>query len=239
MKKVLIIDDEAAARKLIREYLEDYPDLIPLAEANNGVDAVKLIKEYEPDLVFLDVQMPGLTGLEVLDRLEEIPAVIFSTAYDQYAIKAFEVNAVDYLLKPYTRERFQKAVEKWNQQPGLQPLAQVIQSQQPTYLQKVLVPTGRKLKALPVEGIFSIKAEGDYASICTEDAAYLSNMGISDLESKLDPAQFLRIHRSSILNIAQIEEVEKVSHGFVVQLKNKEVLKVSRSYIEAFKQIIV
>lgn len=239
MKKVLIIDDEAPARHLIKEYLEDYPDLVSLGEANNGVDAVRLIETYQPDLVFLDVQMPGLTGLEVLEKLDDVPEVIFSTAYDQYAIKAFEINAVDYLLKPFTRERFQKAIEKWLAKPGLQPLAEVIHSQQTNYLTKVLVPLGRKLKALPVEQIFCIKAEGDYASIQTESQAYLSNIGISDLEKKLNPNQFLRIHRSAMLNIAQIEEVEKVSHGYVVQLKNKEVLKVSRSYVDDFKRIIV
>lgn len=239
MKKVLIIDDEAPARQLIKEYLEDYPDLVSLGEANNGVDAVRLIETYQPDLVFLDVQMPGLTGLEVLEKLDDVPEVIFSTAYDQYAIKAFEINAVDYLLKPFTRERFQKAIEKWLAKPGLQPLAEVIHSQQTNYLTKVLVPLGRKLKALPVEQIFCIKAEGDYASIQTDSQAYLSNIGISDLEKKLNPNQFLRIHRSAMLNIAQIEEVEKVSHGYVVQLKNKEVLKVSRSYVDDFKRIIV
>lgn len=239
MKKVLIIDDEAPARQLIKEYLEDYPDLVSLGEANNGVDAVRLIETFQPDLIFLDVQMPGLTGLEVLEKLDDVPEVIFSTAYDQYAIKAFEINAVDYLLKPFTRERFQKAIGKWLSKPALQPLAEVIHSQQPNYLSKVLVPMGRKLKALPVEQIFCIKAEGDYASIQTENQAYLSNIGISDLEKKLNPNQFLRIHRSAMLNIAQIEEVEKVSHGYVVQLKNKEVLKVSRSYVDDFKRIII
>lgn len=239
MKKVLIIDDEAPARQLIKEYLEAYPDLVCLGEANNGVDAVRMIENFQPDLIFLDVQMPGLTGLQVLEKLNEVPEVIFSTAYDQYAIKAFEINAVDYLLKPFTRERFQKAIEKWLSKPGLQPLAEVIHGQQAHYLTKVLVPTGRKLKALPVDQIFCIKAEGDYASILTEEQAYLSNIGISDLEKKLNPNQFLRIHRSAILNIAQIEEVEKVSHGYVVLLKNKEILKVSRSYLDDFKKIII
>lgn len=239
MKKVLIIDDEAPARQLIREYLEDFPNLVSLGEANNGVDAIELIRKYNPDLVFLDVQMPGLSGLEVLAHLDEIPSVIFATAYDQYAIQAFEINAVDYLLKPYTKERFGRAVGKWLQQPSMQPLAQMIQDQQNSYLQKLLVPSGKKLKALPVESIVSIKADGDYAQICTLNQSYLSNIGISELETKLNPEQFLRIHRSTILNILEIEEVEKVSHGFVVQLKNKEVLKVSRSYVDAFKRIIV
>ena len=116
MRKVIIVDDEVAGRKLIKEYLTDFPDLVLLAEANNGVDAVNVINEYKPDLVFLDVQMPGMTGFDVLTHLEELPQIIFSTAYDKYAIKAFEVHAVDYLLKPYTKQRFKIAVEKLERQ---------------------------------------------------------------------------------------------------------------------------
>ena len=112
MKKVIIIDDESAGRKLIKEYLDDYADYFIVGEANNGVDAVKIINEFKPDLVFLDIQMPGLTGFEVLNYLEEIPQIIFSTAYDKYALKAFEVHAVDYLLKPYTQERFKIAIDR-------------------------------------------------------------------------------------------------------------------------------
>ncbi|MCL4155939.1 UNVERIFIED_CONTAM: hypothetical protein GTU68_014771, partial [Idotea baltica] len=112
MKKVIIVDDEQAGRKLIKEYLKDFPNLILLGEANNGVDAVKIINEFKPDLVFLDIQMPGLTGFDVLTHLEELPQIIFSTAYDQFAMKAFDVHAVDYLLKPYTKDRFKKAIDK-------------------------------------------------------------------------------------------------------------------------------
>ena len=112
MRKVIIVDDESAGRQLIKEYLEDFPELILLGEANNGVDAVKIINEFKPDLVFLDIQMPGMTGFDVLTHLEELPQIIFSTAYDQYALKAFEVHAVDYLLKPYTKDRFKVAVER-------------------------------------------------------------------------------------------------------------------------------
>ena len=112
MKKVIIVDDEKSGRKLIKEYLADFKDLILLDEANNGVDAVKIINKFKPDLVFLDIQMPGMTGFDVLTHLDEIPQIIFSTAYDEYALKAFEVHAVDYLLKPYTKERFAKAIEK-------------------------------------------------------------------------------------------------------------------------------
>ncbi|MEX0362162.1 MAG: LytR/AlgR family response regulator transcription factor, partial [Allomuricauda sp.] len=109
MKKVIIADDENAGRVLIKEYLQDYPDLVLISEVNNGVDAIAEINKFKPDLVFLDIQMPGKTGFEVLNHLEEIPKIIFSTAYDEYALKAFEVHAIDYLLKPYTKERFKIA----------------------------------------------------------------------------------------------------------------------------------
>ncbi|MBT8186745.1 MAG: response regulator, partial [Croceitalea sp.] len=112
MRKVIIADDEKSGRKLIKEYLQDFPELVLLTEVNNGVDAITEINRYKPDLVFLDIQMPGKTGFEVLTHLEELPKIIFSTAYDEYALKAFEVHAVDYLLKPYTKERFKSAIDK-------------------------------------------------------------------------------------------------------------------------------
>ena len=114
MKKVIIIDDESSGRKLIKEYLSSYPELILIGEANNGVDAIKIINEFKPDLVFVDVQMPGLTGFEVLENIEELPVIIFSTAYDKYALKAFDAHATDYLLKPYTKQRFDAAIQKIN-----------------------------------------------------------------------------------------------------------------------------
>ncbi|MEO1629006.1 MAG: response regulator, partial [Bacteroidota bacterium] len=165
MKKVIIIDDEAPARSLIKEFLEEHEDLVLLEECNNGVDAVTAINTYKPDLIFLDIQMPGLTGFEVLKRLEEMPQVIFSTAYDQYALKAFEVHAVDYLLKPFKQERFDEAIQKLqhNAKGYLSQIQTLVNSlnEQESHLINILVSVKNKLINVPTDQIIQIKAEGN------------------------------------------------------------------------------
>ena len=213
MQKVIIIDDEAAGRILIREYLAAYPALIVVGEANNGVDAVRLINEFKPDLIFLDIQMPGLTGFDVLTHLDEIPQIIFSTAYDQYALRAFEVHAVDYLLKPYTQSRFAQAIEhvtdsRTGNLQKLQPLAESLLTATATYPEKILVQTGNRLVTVSVTDILRIEAEGDYATLVTATGKHLSNYGIGALEAKLNPQYFLRVHRSDIVNLHYIREIQ-------------------------------
>ncbi|MEM1328161.1 MAG: LytTR family DNA-binding domain-containing protein [Bacteroidota bacterium] len=240
MKKIIIIDDESAGRTLIEQYLTDYPDLILVGEANNGVDAIKIINEFKPDLIFLDVQMPGLTGFEVLPHLEEIPQIIFSTAYDQYALKAFEVHAVDYLLKPYTKERFDKAIQRIKDQPETTPqsLVENLVMEKQDYPQRILVQSGRKLVTVAVEDLIWISAEGDYSNLVTTDGNFLSNYGISKLEEKLNPTQFMRVHRSSIIQIASIESVHKYSSSYDVKMKNGDVVRVSRGYMDKMKALM-
>ena len=239
MKKVIIIDDESAGRKLIRDYLVDFPDLIPVQEANNGVDAIKVIREFKPDLIFLDIQMPGLNGFEVLKHLEEIPRVIFSTAYDQYAVEAFEVHAVDYLLKPYTKARFRKAIEKLQNNQPVKQLVESLLKEETVYQEKILVERGRKLVALNARDIVWVQADGDYARIITSEARHLSNHGIGVLEERLDPRYFLRIHRSSLININCIKEVEKLPNGYIVLLDNGDQARVSRGYMDAFRKMLL
>jgi len=241
MKKVIIVDDEIAGRKLIKEYLEDFPDLILIGEANNGVDAVKIINEFKPDLVFLDIQMPGLTGFDVLTHLEELPQIIFSTAYDQYALKAFEVHAVDYLLKPYTKVRFEKAVNKLasnDSKNRAQNLTSSLLMDTSTYPEKILVESQNKLVTISVKDIIRIEAFGDYSKIITADKTYLSNYGISKLEEKLDTAIFLRVHRSSIINIDKIKELNKYGKSYDVTMINQDVVRVSRGYMETIKKLM-
>lgn len=241
MKKVIIVDDEKAGRKLIKEYLSNFPALILLGEANNGVDAVKMINEFKPDLVFLDIQMPGLTGFDVLKHLEELPQIIFSTAYDQYALKAFEVHAVDYLLKPYTQERFKIAVEKVasniseNKAKGL---TNSLLMDTEKYPQKILVQAKNKLVTISVKDIIRIEAYGDYSKIVTEEKTFISNYGISQLEQKLDEAMFLRVHRSSIINIDKIQELNKYGKSYDVTMQNKDIVRVSRGYMETIKKLM-
>lgn len=242
MQKVIIIDDEAAGRTLIRQYLEAYPALIVVGEANNGVDAVRLINEFKPDLIFLDVQMPGLSGFDVLKHIDEIPQIIFSTAYDQYALQAFEVHAVDYLLKPYTRNRFAQAIQRVTDShtgnlQKIQPLAESLLTTSAAYPEKILVQTGNRLVTVAVADILRIEAEGDYATLVTATGRHLSNYGISALETKLNPQHFLRVHRSAIINLHFVREIQKYPSSYDVILQNGDVVRVSRSYMDKIKEL--
>ena len=241
MRKVIIVDDEKAGRHLIGEYLKDYPDLIVLGEANNGVDAVKIINEFKPDLVFLDIQMPGMTGFDVLKHLEELPQIIFSTAYDQYALKAFEVHAVDYLLKPYTKDRFKIAVDRLFQSKETnkaEGLTNSLLMESANYPAKILVQSQNKLVTVAVEDVIRIEAFGDYSKLITEDKTYLSNYGISTLEEKLNPAIFIRVHRSSIINLNKVKELNKYTKSYDVVMQNDDVVRVSRGYMDNIKKLM-
>lgn len=240
MKKVIIVDDEASGRKLIKEYMSDFPELILIGEANNGVDAVKMINEFKPELVFMDVQMPGMNGFEVLAHLEELPQIIFSTAYDQYALKAFEVHALDYLLKPYTRDRFKHALKRLRTENAdhIVPLAEKIMLGQAKYPERIIVESGKKYVTILTETIQRIEAWGDYSRLHTADQAYISNFGISQLTEKLNPDIFIRVHRSAMINIHFIKEINKLPGGYDIILLNKDVVHVSRSYLENVRKFI-
>ena len=241
MRKVIIVDDEEAGRKLIREYLEDHPELVLLSEANNGVDAVRIINEFKPDLVFLDIQMPGMTGFDVLTHLEELPQIIFSTAYDQYALKAFEVHAVDYLLKPYTRERFQKAIARLKfdvDTNKARPLAESMLMERTNSPERILVQIANKLVTIAIDDVIRIEAYGDYSKLVTDDRTYVSNYGISALEEKLNPKVFIRVHRSSIINLKRIRELNKYSKSYDITMQNGDVVRVSRGYMDNIKKLM-
>jgi two-component system LytT family response regulator len=241
MYKVIVVDDEVAGRKLITEYLKDFPSLVTVAEANNGVDAVKEINRFKPDLVFLDVQMPGFTGFEVLSHLEELPKIIFSTAYDKYALKAFDVHAIDYLLKPYTRDRFKQAIERVSfseSQKGIAPLTEDLLHKSARHPERILVEYNKKLITVSTSDIIWVEAFGDYSKLHTLEETYVSNYGISQLEEKLDPKLFLRVHRSSIININSIKQLDKYAKSYDVTLQNDDVVRVSRGYMHAVKKLI-
>ena len=241
MKKVIVVDDEAAGRKLISEYLSFYPELILIGEANNGVDAVKLINEYKPDLIFLDIQMPGMNGFEVLPHLEEIPQIIFSTAYDKFALQAFEVHAVDYLLKPYTQVRFRQAIERVRNtltNDNIQPLAEKLVMDHVRYPERILVQAAKKLITIAAADIVWVEAYGDYSKLYTLKESYVSNFGISVLENKLNPSMFIRVHRSSIININFIKEVNRYPGSYDVLMETNDKIVVSRSYMENLRNLI-
>ena len=240
-RKVIIVDDEMPARKLLREYIGMHPELSIVAECQHGSEAIESIDALQPDLVFLDVQMPGKSGFDVLQEIRYIPAVIFTTAYDKYAIKAFDVNAVDYLLKPYTRERFNAAIAKLSQGGldnlrRLQSLTESLSVQ--NFPERILVESRQKLLSVSVRDIAWFEADKDYTRIHIGNQVYLSNKGISELEKKLNPQQFVRIHRSIIISLNHIKEVHKEASGPRIVLSDHAVVRVSRSYTDVIKKLI-
>ncbi|HUZ58218.1 MAG TPA: LytTR family transcriptional regulator DNA-binding domain-containing protein [Hanamia sp.] len=215
--KVVIIDDEPLARELVKEYLHSFPDVELLGECNDGFEGVKAIQEYQPDLIFLDIQMPKINGFEMLELIETPPSVIFTTAFDEFAIKAFESNAIDYLLKPFSKERFDKAIHKYLQHTDAlspQPVVETA-AQSPSQQNRVVVKDGSKIKIIPVNKIHYLEAADDYVKIITDDGTFLKKRTMSFFEQSLSRFYFVRVHRSYIANtqlITRIDAYEKDSH---------------------------
>ena len=234
----IIVDDEPLARKLIKEYLQDFPDIEIVGECKNGKQAVKAINEEKPNLVFLDIRMPGMDGFEVLEHIDLMPRIIFTTAYGDYALRAFEVNAIDYLLKPYDRKRFSKAIQKvidrsTKSNDELGGLLRVVQqSKEPEdYPKRIFVSVGRKIISVQLNDILWIEADGDYTQLHTNTGTYLCNLSLNVLEGKLDSSKFMRVHRSSIIATSSIEHLERDGEGgFIAILMDKSKVKVSRTY---------
>jgi len=212
--KVIIVDDELLARSIIREYMQNHPELELVAECNDGFEGVKAIQQQQPDLIFLDIQMPKINGFEMLELIEQPPPVIFTTAFDEYAIKAFESHAVDYLLKPFSRERFDKALAKWRQsghsQGNKEKLATLLDSvsNSPAEQQRVVVKLSGKIRIIPVEDIHFLEAADDYVKVHTRDGAFLKNKTMGHFETVLDKNHFVRTHRSYMVNIAEITRID-------------------------------
>ncbi len=249
MKKkiaAILVDDEALARKLLKEYLQDFSEIEVIDECKNGRQAVKAINENRPDLVFLDIRMPGMDGFEVLEHLKHIPHIIFSTAYGDYALKAFEVNAVDYLLKPYDRERFTLAVHKAldrniKARDQIDAIIQILQQSKESdgYPGRIFVRIGKKILSVQVSDILWIEADGDYTQLHTNSGNHLCNLSLNALENRLDPSLFLRVHRSYIIANTSIEHLAGDGEGgFVAMLKDKSRVKVSRTYASKIRRCI-
>src|SRR4051812_11079961 len=203
--KTIIIDDEPLARSIVKEYLKAYPSFEIAAECNNGFEGVKAVQQYDPDLIFLDIQMPKINGFEMLELLDESLAVIFTTAFDEYAIRAFETHAVDYLLKPFTKERFEKALEKfYNYAPVQKKNTEELLKEAtdlPSQSERVVVKTAGKIRIIPVPDIHYIEAADDYVKVVTNDGSFLKNKTMGFFENSLPQSQFVRTHRSYILNV--------------------------------------
>lgn len=220
--KVIIIDDEALARQITKNYLSKRSDIEIIAECSDGFDAIKKISELKPDLIFLDVQMPKLTGFEMIELLDSPPFIIFTTAYDHFAIKAFEVNAIDYLLKPFSEERFnaalQKAIEKLSSKNTQQfSLDNIIKTndQKEEFLERVVVKESSKIVIIPVEEIKQIEAQDDYVLINSVNGRYLKQKTMKYFESHLNENQFIRVHRSYIVNIYLINKLSKQKQNLI------------------------
>ena len=208
----LIVDDEDLARVVIRELLSTHPEIEILAECGNGFEAVKAVAEYKPNLIFLDVQMPKLTGFDVLELIGTDVPVIFVTAYDQYAMRAFDVHAVDYLLKPVGRERFEAALERakgrlGEKMPAAQDLAAAARPPQ-QFLERLVVKDGTKVTLIPVAKLDYAEAQDDYVALASQGKKHLKQQTIAGLEACLDPNAFVRIHRSYIVNLERVARIE-------------------------------
>ena len=246
MIRAVIVDDEPLARQLIREYLADFPQVKVVAEAKSGRQAVKVIDEENPDVAFLDIRMPGMDGFEVLESLHHVPRIIFCTAHGDFALKAFEVNAVDYLLKPYDKKRFQKAVQRVieDQRSGpedLNHLTKLLQDVRPGQrrLDSIFVRSGRKILPVRTSDILWIESEGDYSNLHTASTSHLCNLSISELERRLDPSQFSRVHRSFIVQTSAIRQLSSDGEGgFTASLSGGVNVHVSRSYAAKIRHLI-
>jgi len=247
--RTLIVDDEPPARELIREYLEDLARIEIIGECGTGREAIEAINEQAPDLVFLDVQMPGLDGFDVLERIETLPDIVFSTAYDEYAIEAFDAGAVDYLLKPYSRARFRKAVERAldrhdrhgdDYTDRLGALLQVARSSEDDPLERLYVRHGDRIVPVDPDDIRWIEAAGDYARLHTDNKTYLSSTGIGALADRLDPKRFARVHRSHIIAFPAVNHLRSDgSGGYQAILDDGTKVRVSRSYAPDIRERIL
>lgn len=240
MIKTIIIDDEPLAADLVKEYLMDYPQIEVVAMCQDGFSGFKAIQEHRPDLIFLDVQMPKITGFEMLELLDEAPAVIFTTAFDQYALLAFDAQALDYLLKPFSKERFRQAMERAMNQLGK------VESEEESGLQslaeksdRLVVRVKNDIKIIPVQAVRYFEAEDDYVGIHTEEGKFLKKMTMKQLEDSLDAGKFARVHRSFLINLNEISGIEPYEReSYLAKLRSGEKIPVSKSGYARLRQVL-
>jgi two-component system LytT family response regulator len=250
MIKTIIVDDEELARERIGRFLKENGDFRIAAECKDGMDAVNAISRHKPDLVFLDIQMPGLNGFEVLQQLKEnFPLIIFVTAYDEFAVKAFEVQALDYLLKPFDRKRFnlslERAVKQINNSKENElkkkflSLLKYVNSET-IYPERFIIKQSGKISFVPAEEINHIEATGNYLKLVTPNGSYLLRETMNNIEKKLKPEKFIRIHRSFIVKTEMIKELKPYFNGeYIIVLKNGKELKSSKTYKETIKKLLL
>lgn len=238
MIKVLIIDDEPLARSIVRSFLEEKVGYEIIGECSNGYEGLKSIDALKPDLVFLDIQMPKINGFEMLELVDEPISVIFTTAFDEFALKAFETSAIDYLLKPFSEERFDQALEKWKNTLKVEPSRALNEiAKQPDEHLRIVIKDGSSIKIIPIQDVLFIEAYDDYVKVHTAEKKYLKKKTLSYYERTLDKQQFIRIHRSYVINLNEltgIEPFEKNSYRAV--LRNGERIPISRTAYAPLKE---
>lgn len=239
--KAIIIDDEPLARSMVKEYLQQYPQIQLMQECSDGFEGIKAVQQHQPDLIFLDIQMPKINGFEMLELLDNIPSVIFTTAFEEYAIRAFDAHATDYLLKPFSKERFNKAMQKFLQQQRTEKTNDLLETAAHSALQssRVVLKDGSKIKIIPVSQIQYIEAADDYVKIFTAEGSFLKKKTMQHFEQSLPAEQYIRIHRSYIVNaqlITRIDAYEKDSHITVLSTGAK--LPVSRQGYAKLKEAL-
>jgi len=246
-QRIAIVDDEPPARMIVREYLEDTPGVDVVAECANGFEAVKAVADLKPDLLLLDVQMPKLDGFEVLELVGRDTAVIFATAYDEYALRAFEVHAVDYLLKPFSRDRLQEALDRARLRlrhktdaPSVIP-TELSAAARPTgtRLSRIVIRDGADVHVVPIDRVDYVEAQDDYVAVHTGDRTLLKDQTMTNLESQLDPRRFVRIHRSFLLNLDRLARLETTGKDTrVAVLRDGRELPVSRSGYTRLQELL-
>ncbi|MES2619058.1 MAG: response regulator [Bacteroidota bacterium] len=238
MLKVILIDDEPLARSLVKEYLQNHADVQIVQECNDGFEGIKAIQAHQPDLVFLDIQMPKLNGFEMLELIDHNPAIIFTTAFDDYALKAFEASAIDYLLKPFSKERFDRAVEKvkTQQAPNHETLLESL-AKQPEESTRIAVKTNGNIVIVPISEVVYLEAYDDYVKIHTGQHIHVKKKTMAWYEKTLENTKFVRIHRSYLLNLdflTRIAQTDKESYSAV--LKNGHTLALSKNGYALLKE---
>lgn len=248
----LIVDDEPIARDIVRTYLAAHGNITIAGECDNGIAAVNAIRQLRPQLLFIDIQMPGLNGFEVLGKFQpqELPLVIFTTAYDRFALEAFEINATDYLLKPFTKERFNHALNKAlqllnNKNNSYDRLSQLLETYHKLtlpankYLKQITVKDSKRIFFIKTEDIYCIEASGNYVMVYTSNHSHMVYTTLNELEETLHPGYFCRVHRSSIVNVTYIKELTPHFNNeyFIVLLNNKQI-KLSRTYRPRLQELL-
>lgn len=243
MKKVIIIDDEPLARSVVKEFLTRHNSIEIVGECSDGFEGVKLVQQLKPDLIFLDIQMPKISGFEMLELLDDRPSVIFTTAFDEYAIKAFEANAIDYLLKPFGQDRFNLAIEKWKIKPALNETVKEMQGllDNPNLFaeekNRIVIKNGSDIRIVPTMDINYIEAFDDYVKIFTKDSYFLKKKTMNYYGELLNATDFFRTHRSFIINLKELTRIEPMEkNSFVAVLKSGKKIPLSRTSYPKLKE---